>query len=130
MKTGGICNGTRRIFFMALLFVSIELHTRLRECAYNIIWTSQSKNSSESMPCGGGDIGMNVWVENGELLIYVDRSGNYNEDNALMKVRRIRLKLFPSPFEGKIFKQELHLHEGFVPVVGESNGIKATVKIW
>ena len=37
------------------------------------------------MPCGGGDIGMNVWVENGELLIYVARSGSFNEDNALMK---------------------------------------------
>ena len=23
---------------------------------YNIVWTSQSKNSSESMPFGGGDI--------------------------------------------------------------------------
>ena len=29
-------------------------------------WTTPSKNSSESMPCGGGDIGMNVWVENGD----------------------------------------------------------------
>src|SRR5205809_3095172 len=111
MKTGGICNGTRRIFFMALLFVSIELHTRLREGAYNIIWTSQSKNSSESMPCGGGDIGMNVWVENGELLIYVARSGSFNEDNALMKAGRLRVKLFPNPFEGNILKQELHLQQ-------------------
>ena len=31
------------------------------------IWTSPSKNSSESMPCGGNSIGMNVWVENGDL---------------------------------------------------------------
>ena len=29
---------------------------------YNIIWNTQSKNSSESMPCGGGDVGMNIWV--------------------------------------------------------------------
>ncbi len=82
------------------------------------------------MPCGGGDIGMNVWVENGDLLIYVARSGSFNEDNALMKAGRIRVKLFPNPFDGKIFKQELHLPEGFVTVQGESNGIKATVKIW
>lgn len=38
-------------------------------------WTTQSKNSSESMPCGGGDIGMNVWVENGDVLVYMSRSG-------------------------------------------------------
>jgi len=44
--------------------------------AYNPYWTTQSKNSSESMPCGGGDIGMNVWVENDEVLLYISRSGN------------------------------------------------------
>ena len=30
----------------------------------NLVWNIQSRNASESMPCGGGDIGMNVWVEN------------------------------------------------------------------
>ena len=29
---------------------------------YTVRWTTQSKNSSESMPCGGGDVGLNVWV--------------------------------------------------------------------
>ena len=38
---------------------------------YNVVWTSQSKNSGESIPCSGGDIGLNVWVENDELLIYM-----------------------------------------------------------
>ena len=107
-----------------------NLFSQQGEPNYNIIWTTQSKNSSESMPCGGGDIGMNVWVENGELLIYAARSGSFNEDNALMKAGRIRIKLFPNPFEGKIFKQELHLKEGYVTVDGENNGIKATVRIW
>lgn len=31
----------------------------------NVVWNTSSRNSSESMPCGGGDIGMNVWVEEG-----------------------------------------------------------------
>jgi hypothetical protein len=97
---------------------------------YNIVWTTQSKNSSEAMPCGGGDIGMNVWVENGDLLIYVARSGNFNEDNALMKAGRIRVKLFPNPFDGEIFKQELHLLEGYITIEGENNGTKASVRIW
>ena len=97
---------------------------------YNIVWTTQSKNSSESMPCGGGDIGLNVWVENGELLVYATQSGSFNEDNNLMKAGRLRIKLFPNPFIGKIFKQELHLHEGYITVDGENNGIKATAKIW
>ena len=36
----------------------------------NVVWNTPSRNSSESMPCGGGDIGMNVWVENGDILFY------------------------------------------------------------
>lgn len=32
--------------------------------SYDVTWTTQSRNSSESMPLGGGDIGLNVWSEN------------------------------------------------------------------
>ena len=98
--------------------------------AYNVVWNSQSKNASESMPCGGGDIGMNVWVQDGDLLIYANRSGSLNEDNNLMKAGRLRIKCSPNPFDGKIFKQELHLQNGFVTVDGENNGVKASIKIW
>ncbi|WP_462222677.1 DUF5703 domain-containing protein [Ferruginibacter sp.] len=119
----------KNIFYI-LLFVSVAVNTKAQNSKYNIVWNSQSKNASESMPCGGGDIGMNLWVENGELLIYVAKSGSFNEDNALMKAGRIRVKLFPNPFDGKVFKQELHLQQGYVTVEGESNGVKATVKIW
>src|SRR6476659_6924089 len=75
----------------------------------NITWTTQSKNSSESMPCGGGDIGLNVWVENNELLFYIARSGTFDETNALLKLGRVRVKLSPNPFEGNSFQQQLVL---------------------
>ena len=120
----------RFVFFLILISLAFGLFAQSIGRDYNITWTTQSKNSSESMPCGGGDIGMNVWVENGDLLVYVARSGSFNEDNALMKAGRIRIKLFPNPFNGKLFKQELHLKEGYVTVEGEDNGIKTTVRIW
>ena len=94
-----------RVGLLILLNLFITALSTAQEPNYNIIWTTQSKNASESMPCGGGDIGMNVWVENGELLIYAARSGSFNEDNALMKAGRIRMKLFPNPFDGEIFKE-------------------------
>ena len=115
---------------LILFFVVTGFSSPAQQANYDIIWTSQSKNASESMPCGGGDIGMNVWVENGELLIYVARSGSFNEHNALMKAGRIRIKLFPNPLNGKTFKQELHLQQGYVTINGENNGVKATVRIW
>lgn len=119
-----------RWFFLLPFFISLVAAGQPYGTTYNVVWNSQSKNPSESMPCGGGNIGLNVWVQNGELLVYASQSGALNEDNNLMKAGRVRIKLFPNPFEGKVFKQELHLQEGFVTVEGENNGIKATVKIW
>lgn len=118
------------ILFLVLITTVVSLSAQQTASNYDITWNTQSKNASESMPCGGGDIGMNVWVENGELFIYVARSGNFDENNALMKTGRIRVKLSPNPFNGSKFQQQLHLQNGYVTVEGENNGIKATVKIW
>lgn len=96
----------------------------------NLVWTSQSQNSGESMPCGGGDVGLNVWVEKGELLFYLSKSGTFDENNTFLKLGRIRVKLSPNPFEGKNFKQELSLQTGAVNIEGSHNGIRANVNVW
>lgn len=118
-----------KILCCLLLFLSVQSHAQT-DNSYNIIWNTPSNNSSESMPCGGSDIGLNIWVEKGDLLIYAAKSGSFDENNALMKAGRIRIKIFPNPFEGKTFKQELHLQQGFVTVEGDNNGTKTSVKIW
>ncbi len=98
---------------------------------YNVAWTSQSKHSGESMPCGGGDTGLNVWVEKDELLLYVSRSGTFDENNALLKLGRLRLKLSPNPFTpGHRFRQELHLREGFVRVTVRQGRQLVQITIW
>lgn len=85
--------------------------------AYDPVWTSPSRNAGESMPCGAGDIGLNVWVEDGDLLFYVTRSGSFDETNSYLKLGRARLKLDPSPFAGDVaFEQRLHLIDGEVVV--------------
>ena len=94
---------------------------------YNQVWTTQSQNSSESMPLGGGDIGANVWVEKGDLYFYFSRSGTFDEHNTLLKLGRVKVNLSPNPFkDNKGFKQELVLKDGFITV--SQNG--ATVKLW
>jgi len=98
---------------------------------YNIIWNSQSQNSSESMPCGGGDIGLNVWVENGELLFYIQRSGCFDENNEYLKLGRIRLRLDPNPFSPEsVFRQELKLREGYIEIFGKNKKNQATINVW
>ena len=97
---------------------------------YDLVWTTPSANAGASMPCGGGDIGMNIWVENGDLLIYVARSGNLDENNGLLKTGRLRIRLSPNPFTGKDFRQQLHLRKGYVTIHGADNGVTATMQIW
>lgn len=82
------------------------------------------------MPCGGGDVGLNVWVEHGDVLLYVARSGTFDENNTLLKLGRIRLHLSPNPFEGQSFKQELNLEHGDVTLTGTAGQLTAQVHVW
>lgn len=77
------------------------------------VWTTQSRNSSESMPCGGHDIGMNVWVEDGDVLFYVSQSGWFDENNTLLKAGRWRIHFDDQPAVGT-FEQRLCLNDGAV----------------
>ena len=72
-----------RLFLMGLLSVTCILcHAAETDKSgdlnwleqYNVVWTTQSTNSGESMPCSGGDIGLNVWVETDELLVYMGQT--------------------------------------------------------
>ena len=92
-------------------------------------WRSQSRNSSESMPCGGGDIGMNVWVEQGDVLFYVARSGSFDENNTLLKAGRFRLSLSPG-LNMEHFRQTLHLEDGYVEVSDGQLSIQLWADVW
>ncbi|HEX6429224.1 MAG TPA: DUF5703 domain-containing protein, partial [Niastella sp.] len=98
--------------------------------SYNITWNSQSQNAAGSMPCGGGDIGLNVWVEKGELLLYMAKSGSFDENNALLKPGRIRVKCTPNAFDGEYIKQELKLEEGYIQIEGRNGRLQTTIKVW
>lgn len=88
------------ICLCALLLLS-GLHRRAYAGSiseFDVVWHTPSQNSSESMPCGGGDIGCNVWVEDGDLLMLVDRSGNIDENDQQLKSGCLRIRLNPNPF--------------------------------
>ncbi|MBS1564982.1 MAG: hypothetical protein JST39_11375 [Bacteroidetes bacterium] len=114
------------VLFFFLLMISI-VQGQVKETAQDeLIWSSPSANSAGSMPCGGGDIGLNVWVEKGDLLFYLSRSGTFDENNQMLKLGRVRLQLSTHPFEGADFRQVLHLQNGEVTV----SGGQATVTLW
>lgn len=55
----------RRILLLLVILNSFYIMAVEREPdgldCYNVVWDTPSRNALESMPCGAGDIGMNVW---------------------------------------------------------------------
>lgn len=95
---------------------------------YNITWTTPSRNSSESMPVGGYDMGCNVWIEDGALYLYASRSGDFDENNALMKLGRIKISFSPNILIGAT--QQLILKDGMIVIKGKTGNKLVTGKIW
>ena len=98
----------RLVFFLSLAWALLPAGAQPE--TYE--WTTESRNSSESMPCGGGDIGMNVWVEQGDVLFYLSRSGCFDENNTLLKLGRFRIHL-DRPLRMQSFRQQLVLKDGY-----------------
>jgi len=82
------------------------------------------------MPCGGGDIGLNVWVENGDLYFYISKSGTFDENNTFVKLGRVKIKLSPNAFNSADFSQQLHLQDGSVIINGKNGGLSTHIKLW
>lgn len=103
--------------------------------SYNVRWDSPSRDAGESMPCGGHDIGLNVWVEAdrtgaGELLFYIDRAGSFDENNQMLKLGRVRVRLTPNPFTPDApFRQELQLRQGCIEITDGDPQDEASTRI-
>lgn len=121
----------KHLFLLLCCSIIFKANAQTAELkSYDLEWKSQSKNSGESMPCGGGDIGLNVWVENNELYFYISRSGTFDENNTFLKLGRVGIKLAPNPFSGTEFSQVLHLEDGSVVIHGKSGDVDARIKLW
>ena len=99
---------------------------------YNVLWASPSQDSSGSMPIGNGDLALNVWVEpSGDLLFYLGKTDAFSENDQLLKLGRVRVKLTPNLLAGASpFKQELRLREGEIVIEAGPRGQAATVRVW
>lgn len=70
------------------------------------------------MPLGNGDIGLNLWVEEGgDLLFYISKTDAWDEHARLLKLGRVRVRFSPNPFaKGLPFRQELKLRQGEIEI--------------
>lgn len=114
-----------------LLLRAAACAARTLPANYDVVWDTPApivNGSSSSMPVGGHDIGLNVWVENGTVLFYVGKDGCFDENNSLLKLGRVRLTLDPNPFmRNSSFEQRLNLEDGYVHI---RSGNDTAIKIW
>jgi hypothetical protein len=122
------------ILRIALLLMMIGMQQATAQqttlSAYDVIWNTQSRHAGDAMPCGGGDIGLNVWVEEGDLLFYMARSGTFDENNAMLKLGRVRVKLSSGPISNSGFTQHLKLQQGYINIHDEQNDIDIWVDVF
>jgi hypothetical protein len=102
---------------------------------YNIVWTTPGNKSLNSMPIGGGNVALNVWTNEDELLFYIGSPDSWVDgvipgEVANVKLNRVRVKISPNPFSGKL-RQELELVTNSIRVSGEAkDGTKVRLLIW
>lgn len=123
----------RFIFCLSVVTILRSWHVDAQHISvsrYDVAWDTPGENAGDAMPCGGGDIGLNVWVENGDVLFYLSRSGTFDENNAMLKLGRVRLKLSSGPIGNKGFKQELKLQQGSVRIRDEHTDIDIWVDVF
>ena len=98
----------------------------------NVVWEAPGKDSSGSMPLGNGDVGLNVWVEEGgDLVLLLSKTDSWDAHCRLLKLGRVRVRLTPSPFaQGAPFRQELKLRQGRIDIAAGPAGQAVTLRVW
>ncbi|GAH80214.1 unnamed protein product, partial [marine sediment metagenome] len=98
---------------------------------YNVLWNSPSADYNGSMPIGNGDIGANVWVEDGgDLLFYISKTDSWSENARLLKLGKVRVRLNPNPFvKGCTFKQELDLKNGVIKITSSTKSPETSIDL-
>jgi alpha-L-fucosidase 2 len=111
------------------VFVLLPVQAYYDVSLYDVEWNSPSKDFTESMPIGNGDIGLNVWVEpNGDLLFLIGKTDAFDENSTLLKLGRIRVRFTPNPFSNDtFFRQTLHLDRSEITI---DQGGWLSIRIW
>jgi len=113
---------------------SFDLTPNLDAC--DVSWDVPGPTSSQSMPIGNGDIGLNVWVEpSGDLAFYIGKTDTWNADvkgsSGLMKVGGVHISMSPSPLvAGAPFVQRLKLHEGEIQINEGTGADGVVMRVW
>jgi hypothetical protein len=98
----------------------------------NVAFDSPSKDFHGAMPLGNGAVGISAWVEeNGDLLFYIGKTDAYDDNNRLLKLGRVRVKLTPNPVApGGPYREELRLGSGEFVVQAGKGDAAVILRLW
>ena len=120
-----------KINVFCILGISVNRMNKIEEQLdkYNIKYESMCNDAGESMPLGGHDVGLNVWVQDGILYFYMAESGAFDEQGNMVKVGRFKVCMNPNPFKDYC-TQELRLITGDVEIIGKSGNNTTVILLW
>lgn len=97
---------------------------------YNVIWGTPGRSSTDSMPLGNGETGINIWTEeNGDCCLYLARTDAWDEAGRLAKLGRVRIHMEP-PLPQDLFRQELDLETGSVNISAGRGENAVCLRVW
>ena len=113
-----------------VLLLILFLSSAVCHAVEDYVWHTPSLDSSESMPLGGGDIGMNVWVdiETNEVKCLFCQSGCFDENNTLLKGGLLRISLEDA--REAFVEQRLCLDKGLMKIKFAHTEISLWVDVW
>ena len=90
------------------------------------------KDFHDAMPTGNGDIGVSMWIEkDGDLLFYISKTDAYDDNNRLLKLGLISVKISPNPFlSDSFFLQQLKLQQSAIIVQTGSGNNTFKLRLW
>ncbi len=104
--------------------------------ANDVTWTNPGPTSSQSMPLGNGDIGLNVWAEtNGAVVFYIGKSDSWGDSvqgsEGLLKLGGVHITMNPNPLTpGAPFQQTLMLDQGQIQITEGSGTNSVNLLLW
>ena len=98
----------------------------------NITRITAGKDYHDAMPTGNGDIGVSMWIEkDGDLLFYISKTDAYDDNNRLLKIGLVRVKISPNPFVANAsFVQKLQLKQSAITVKANRGNKAFTLRLW
>ncbi len=99
---------------------------------YHLSFDAPARDFHGALPLGNGEIGISAWAEEeGGLVFYLGTTDAYDDNNRLLKLGRIRVKLDPNPFaHGQPFHQELRLQTGELVIRAGQPDSATTCRLW